>query len=36
GALSGLSLPGGRVLVFDIGGGSTEVVDGDRDSRAIA
>lgn len=35
GALSGLSLPQGRVVVFDIGGGSTEVVDGDRDSRAI-
>ncbi len=36
GALSGLSLPGPRVVVFDIGGGSTEVVDGDRSSRAIA
>jgi exopolyphosphatase/guanosine-5'-triphosphate,3'-diphosphate pyrophosphatase len=36
GALSGLSLGGGRVVVFDIGGGSTEVVDGDRDTRAIA
>lgn len=36
GALSGLSLPGGRVVVFDIGGGSTEIVDGDRDARSIA
>ena len=36
GALSGLSLPEGRVVVFDIGGGSTEVVDGDRTTRAIA
>lgn len=36
GALSGLSLPDGRVVVFDIGGGSTEVVDGDRTTRAIA
>lgn len=36
GALSGLSLPPGRVLVFDIGGGSTEVVGGDSHSRAIA
>lgn len=35
GALSGLSLPEGNVLVFDIGGGSTEVVDGDRSSRRI-
>jgi len=35
GALSGLSLPEGRVVVFDIGGGSTEVVDGDRSTRAI-
>jgi exopolyphosphatase/guanosine-5'-triphosphate,3'-diphosphate pyrophosphatase len=35
GALSGLSLPEGSVRVFDIGGGSTEVVDGDRDSRRI-
>lgn len=38
GALSGLDLPhheGGRVVVFDIGGGSTEVVDGDRATRAI-
>ncbi len=35
GALSGLSLPEGRVVVFDIGGGSTEVVDGDRTTRAI-
>jgi exopolyphosphatase / guanosine-5'-triphosphate,3'-diphosphate pyrophosphatase len=35
GALSGLSLPGARVVVFDIGGGSTEVVDGDRTTRAI-
>jgi exopolyphosphatase/guanosine-5'-triphosphate,3'-diphosphate pyrophosphatase len=34
GALSGLSLPE-RVVVFDIGGGSTEVVDGDQSSRAI-
>ena len=36
GALSGLSLPDGRVIVFDIGGGSTEVVDGDRETRAIS
>ncbi len=46
GALSGLSLPssgasgngsgGERVVVFDIGGGSTEVVDGDRVTRAIS
>jgi exopolyphosphatase/guanosine-5'-triphosphate,3'-diphosphate pyrophosphatase len=36
GALSGLSLPDGRVVVFDIGGGSTEIVDGDRTTRAIA
>lgn len=36
GALSGLSLPDGRVVVFDIGGGSTEVVDGDRTTRAIS
>ena len=36
GALSGLSLPAGRVVVFDIGGGSTEVVDGDRTTRAIS
>jgi exopolyphosphatase / guanosine-5'-triphosphate,3'-diphosphate pyrophosphatase len=36
GALSGLSLPEGRVVVFDIGGGSTEVVDGDSSSREIA
>jgi exopolyphosphatase/guanosine-5'-triphosphate,3'-diphosphate pyrophosphatase len=36
GALSGLSLRTTRAVVFDIGGGSTEVVDGDRDSRAIA
>ena len=36
GALSGLTLPGARVVVFDIGGGSTEVVDGDRTTRAIA
>ena len=36
GALSGLTVPGdGRVVVFDIGGGSTEVVDGDRATRAI-
>jgi exopolyphosphatase/guanosine-5'-triphosphate,3'-diphosphate pyrophosphatase len=35
GALSGLTLPERRVVVFDIGGGSTEVVDGDRESRAI-
>ncbi|MDB4937433.1 MAG: Exopolyphosphatase [Labilithrix sp.] len=36
GALSGLTLSDGRVVVFDIGGGSTEVVDGDRHTRAIA
>ena len=38
GALSGLDLPhrpDGRVVVFDIGGGSTEVVDGDRATRGI-
>jgi len=36
GALSGLKVPGeGRVVVFDIGGGSTEVVDGDRSTRSI-
>ena len=36
GALSGLTLPGERVVVFDIGGGSTEVVDGNPSTRAIA
>jgi exopolyphosphatase/guanosine-5'-triphosphate,3'-diphosphate pyrophosphatase len=44
GALSGLSFPStgangsgsSRVVVFDIGGGSTEVVDGDRATRAIS
>jgi exopolyphosphatase/guanosine-5'-triphosphate,3'-diphosphate pyrophosphatase len=36
GALSGLSLPDGHVVVFDIGGGSTEVAFGDRTTRAIA
>jgi exopolyphosphatase/guanosine-5'-triphosphate,3'-diphosphate pyrophosphatase len=36
GALSGLTLPEGRVVVFDIGGGSTEVVDGERTTRSIA
>jgi exopolyphosphatase / guanosine-5'-triphosphate,3'-diphosphate pyrophosphatase len=39
GALSGLSLDGSRresVVVFDIGGGSTEVVHGDRTTRAIS
>ncbi|MDB4941816.1 MAG: Exopolyphosphatase [Labilithrix sp.] len=37
GALSGLTVPGeGRVVVFDIGGGSTEVVDGDRRTRAVS
>ena len=36
GAVSGLSLPEGRVVVFDIGGGSTEVVDGDRTTRTIS
>jgi exopolyphosphatase / guanosine-5'-triphosphate,3'-diphosphate pyrophosphatase len=36
GALSGLKVPGdGRVVVFDIGGGSTEIVDGDRSTRAV-
>lgn len=28
GALSGLSVPGGRVTVFDVGGGSTEIISG--------
>lgn len=36
GALSGLSLPAGRVIVFDIGGGSTEVACGDPEANAIA
>lgn len=36
GALSGLKVPGdGRVVVFDIGGGSTEVVEGDSSTRTI-
>ena len=36
GALSGLTVPGdGRVVVFDIGGGSTEVVDGDHRTRQV-
>lgn len=35
GALSGLALPEGRVVVFDIGGGSTEIVEGDLPTRAI-
>ncbi len=35
GALSGLGMTG-RVVVFDIGGGSTEVVDGDRASRVLS
>jgi exopolyphosphatase / guanosine-5'-triphosphate,3'-diphosphate pyrophosphatase len=29
GALSGLRLPGGPVVVFDVGGGSTEIIVGD-------
>ena len=31
-----LAAPSGRVVVFDIGGGSTEVVDGTATTRAIA
>jgi exopolyphosphatase/guanosine-5'-triphosphate,3'-diphosphate pyrophosphatase len=33
GAVSGLGLPAGEIIVFDIGGGSTEVVDGKIDRR---
>ena len=33
GAVSGLGLPGGEITVFDIGGGSTEVVEGTVDDR---
>jgi exopolyphosphatase/guanosine-5'-triphosphate,3'-diphosphate pyrophosphatase len=36
GALSGITTPGDDVVVFDIGGGSTEVVYGNRASGAIA
>jgi exopolyphosphatase/guanosine-5'-triphosphate,3'-diphosphate pyrophosphatase len=33
GAVSGLGLPAGEIVVFDIGGGSTEVVEGRVDAR---
>jgi exopolyphosphatase/guanosine-5'-triphosphate,3'-diphosphate pyrophosphatase len=33
GAVSGLGLPAGEIAVFDIGGGSTEVVEGRVDAR---
>ena len=36
GALTGLALPPGPVFVFDIGGGSTEVIVGDRDGAVHA
>jgi exopolyphosphatase / guanosine-5'-triphosphate,3'-diphosphate pyrophosphatase len=35
GAVSGLALPGGEITVFDIGGGSTEVVEGTVDRRGV-
>ncbi|MBX3185971.1 MAG: Ppx/GppA family phosphatase [Labilithrix sp.] len=35
GALSGIEVASPRVVVFDIGGGSTEIVHGDRVTRAI-
>jgi exopolyphosphatase/guanosine-5'-triphosphate,3'-diphosphate pyrophosphatase len=36
GAVSGLGMPAGEITVFDIGGGSTEVVEGRIDRRGAA